>query len=207
MGHLVAREPWGVVDLGTTDGRVFVQQDWFYIWSVVPPASPWTHPEKQHFHNTLDRHVWAQWSDRLRIYPTGAHELARRFGTSGLRLTFDVHWVTRPGHWTVTVRKLVPGGNYRSNVTFATRTIELDSEDLTPHVAANDAGQTGAGFRTGPHEFGHTIRNPDEYNRGAANLADTTSVMNIGQQLRPRHAQLITETLHKLVPACMFRAN
>jgi hypothetical protein len=207
MAHLVAMEPWGAVDLDTTEGRVFVQQDWYYNWSNVAPASAWSLAEKRNFHNTLDRHIWAQWSDRLRIFPSGNNELARRFGTNGLRLTFDVRWITVRGHWTVNVRKLVPGGSYRSNVSFGTRVIELDSEDLTAHPVANAAGKQAAKFRTGPHEFGHTLRNPDEYGQGAANLADTQSVMNIGRQMRPRHAQLIVEVLRKLVPACSFRAT
>lgn len=207
MGHLVAKEPWGTVDLNTTEGRVFVQQDWYYVWTTVGAVSPWTTPEKRHFHNTLDRHIWGQWSDRLRIYPSGAHDLARRFGASGMRLTFDVRWVTGRGHWTVTVRKLVPGGSYRSNVTFASRTIELDSEDLKAHGVANAAGKNTTGFRTAPHEFGHTIGVDDEYNAGSVNLADTQSVMNIGRQLRSRHAQLIVDTLRRLTPACAFRAS
>jgi hypothetical protein len=206
MAHLVAMEPWGAVDLDTTEGRVFVQQDWYYVWSNVPPANDWSLGEKRNFHNTLDRHIWAQWSDRLRIYPSGNHELARQFRTNGLRLTFDVRWITVPGHWTVNVRKLVAGGNYRSNVSFGTRVIELDSEDLTAHTVANAAGKQAPRFRTGPHEFGHTLRNPDEYGQRAANLADTQSVMNIGRQMRPRHAQLIVDTLRRLVPACSFRA-
>jgi hypothetical protein len=206
MGHLVAREPWGVVDMDTSEGRVFVQQDWYYVWRVEPPARRWTLADQRQFHNTLDRQIWRQWSDRLRLYPSGAHDLARRFGARGMRLTFDIRWVTRPGHWTVNVRKLVPGGSYRSNVSFATRVIELDSNDLTPHNVANAAHQGTTGFRTGPHEFGHTMQNPDEYNHGSANLADTHSVMNIGQQLRSRHVQLIVDALRRLVPVCTFRA-
>jgi hypothetical protein len=208
MGHLVSTQLWGVLDLDTTKGIVVVRQDWHYTWNVVAPASAWTLAEKRHFHNTLDRQIWGQWSNRLRIYPSGHHDLARRFGVSGMQLTFDVRWVTRSGQWSVNVRKLVPGGSYVSNVDFANRVIELDSEDLTPHAVVNKAGQQASGFRTVPHEFGHALgtANKDEYKKGSPYLADTKSILNIGRQVRSRHAQLVVDTLHRLVPTCTFRA-
>lgn len=206
MGHLVAREAWAVIDLNTTEGRVWVQEDWQYTWTVMPGARPWTIEQKRHFHNTLDRQVWANWSDRVKIRVAGDHDLARRFGTHGMRLTFDIHWVTKPGHWSVSVRKMPPGSDptsFISNVTFSTRKIELDSADLDSYEPQNAAGQSRR-FFAGPHEFGHTMDNPDEYNADSPQLADTDSIMNIGNQLRPRHLHLIEDALHGLVPACTF---
>jgi hypothetical protein len=208
MGHLVAREPWGTVDLNTTEGRVWVQQNWLYTWTVNPGATAWTIAQKRHFHNTLDRQVWAGWSDRTRVRVAGAGDLARRFAAGGLRLTFDVHWVLASGHWSVRVRKLPAGSNpttFISNVSFTTRQIELDSADLASYVPTNAAGASRT-FRAAPHEFGHTFNNPDEYNAGSPNLVDTNSIMNIGHQVRPRHLTLLLGTLNRLVPGCVFSA-
>ena len=208
MGHLVAREPWGTVDLNTTEGRVWVQQDWFYTWTVNPGAAAWTTTQKQEFHNTLDRQVWAGWSDRIRVRVAGPGEFARRFAGAGLRLTFDVHWVLAAGHWSVRVRKLPAGSNpttFISNVSFTTRQIELDSADLAAYAASNAAGASRT-FRAGPHEFGHTFKNPDEYNAGSPNLVDTSSIMNIGTQVRPRHLTLLLTTLGRLMPGLTFTA-
>jgi hypothetical protein len=72
--------------------------------------------------------------------------------------------------------------------------------------AANDAGQISNRFRSGPHEFGHTMALPDEYNAGSTHLADTTSIMNIGTQVRRRHLQLTVDALNSLLPNVKFTA-
>ena len=205
MAHLVSKLPWGDIDLDTTAGRIFFQQKWKYTWTKVGAASEWTTAQKRNFHNTLDKQVWSVWSMKIKIKAVGG-TLARRF-PAGLPINFDVKWVLAAGHWTVNARKLVPGGNYRSNVLFASRIINLDSEDLTPHSVGNDAGASSDGFRTVPHEFGHTLgnANDDEYTAGAADLADTDSILNIGKQLRGRHLNDIITELNKLVPDSNFR--
>jgi hypothetical protein len=194
------------VDFVMHEARVFVQQEWLYTWTVNPGATAWTIQQKRHFHNTLDRQVWANWSDQIRIRLGGGTALARQFNGRTLRLTFDIRWVLRGGHWSVTVRKLPPGSDpttFISNVTFGTRQIELDSADLAPYQASNAAGQTRT-FRAGPHEFGHTLNNPDEYIAGSPHLPDTSSILNIGNQLRPRHLHLIVAALQGLSRGTTF---
>jgi oligoendopeptidase F len=91
------------------------------------------------------------------------------------------------------------GDNLRNN-TAPTRSIELNTADLAPRGAMNEAGQATANFRTAPHEFGHAIlsgsatAHPDEYVNKSHNVADTSSIMNIGRELRKRHlAAVVTE--------------
>ena len=60
------------------------------------------------------------------------------------------------------------------------------------------------GFRTMTHEFGHTIKSPDEYIATSPFLADTASIMNIGQQIRKRHLELIITQLNTMLPNCQF---
>jgi hypothetical protein len=206
MAHLVKKLDWGDIDLDTKEGRIFFQQKWKYNWTKVGAASDWTLAEKRKFHNTLDKQIWSVWSMKIKIRVTGG-DLARRFRT-GIPINFDVKWVVAGGHWTVNARKLVPGGSYRSNVVYGTRTINLDSEDLVPHKVLNDAGVELEGFRTVPHEFGHALdtdENPDEYKAGSAKLADTGSIMNIGKELRGRHISGILAELDKLAPGTTFR--
>lgn len=200
MSHLVKREPWGVVDFVMDENRVFVQQDWFYTWTVNPGATDWTIQQKRHFHNTLDKQIWGVWSDHVRIKVDGSTPLAKRFHGHPLRLTFDIRWVLKTGHWDVHVRKLPAGSNpttFISNVTFSTRKIELDSADLEAYQASNAAGKTRS-FRAGPHEFSHTMDNPDEYGATSPHLPDTSSIVNIGNQVRPRHLHLTIAALNSL---------
>jgi hypothetical protein len=212
MPHLVANQPWGTVDVVLHEGRIFFQQDWYYEWQVRPPLAPWSTEEKRNLHNTMDRQIWGVWSNRIRIpvrlgpSPNQrARDLVARCGGS-LPINFDIHWVTRPGHYRVNAVKTHPGSSDRSEVSFDTRTITFYSHDLAPSGAVNDAGRQTNNFRTAPHEFGHTIAVDDEYQTGSPHLSDAASIMNIGSRVRPRHLQLIVTTLNGLVPGCIFTA-
>ncbi len=75
---------------------------------------------------------------------------------------------------------------------------------LAPYRTRNAAGDRRTGFRSTPHEFGHTLNNPDEYEAGSPNLGDPDSLMNVGRDVRARHLTLVIGTLNRLVPACRF---
>jgi hypothetical protein len=234
VSHLVSNQPWGSIDLDTTAGRVFFQEEWFYNWTVMPGATPWTVAQRRHFHNTLDRQIWGRWSNRIRLRVSGATPFCRRFAASGVPINFDIRWVLRPGHWTVNARKMPPGSNpttFISNVVLATRVINLDSADLASYAVSNAAGASNPRFAAGPHEFGHTLHNFDEYNaptpptpprslgdlgrfaadfgayaRDLALLLDAASILNIGTQVRARHLHLILQALNGLTPGCTWTA-
>lgn len=210
MTHIVSRQPWATVDIDTNAGRVFFQQTWQYTWTLFTPTVPaWTQRERQNFHNTLDRQIWAAWSNRVRLIVTGTSDFARRFARSGISINFDIRWVTAGGNWNVTVRKMPAGSNpttFISNVNFNTRRIELDTADLSSYNAANAAGASTGRFFAGPHEFGHALHAPDEYNAGNLNLADTQSIMNVGRQIRPRHLREVVALLNTMIPNTTFSA-
>jgi hypothetical protein len=92
----------------------------------------------------------------------------------------------------------------------ARKVIELNTADLAPRGAGNAAGALKTDFRTPPHEFGHAIlshgatANPDEYVSTSGNVADTSSIMNIGRDLRKRHLASVIVELNKLVPGLTF---
>jgi len=208
MSHLVAREPWGAVDLDEHLGRVFVQQTWHYHWMEQGGSTPWTVEEKRNFHRELDHQIWGMWSNRLRLRIIGMTVLARRFSAAGIPINFDIRWVRAGGNWQVNAHKLPPGtamaNAYRPNVTFGTRIINMYTPALAPYRTRNAAGDRRTGFRSTPHEFGHTLNNPDEYEAGSPNLGDPDSLMNVGRDVRARHLTLVIGTLNRLVPACRF---
>ena len=88
--------------------------------------------------------------------------------------------------------------------------IDLNTVDTVPRSAMNQAGQQTTNFRTPPHEFGHTmlsggrVPNPDEYRSTSPNIADTSSIMNIGREVRKRHLAEVIAELNKLVPDLTF---
>jgi hypothetical protein len=210
MGHIVSRQPWGVIDIDTTLGRVFLRQDWHYTWKLYTAGlRPWTYEQKRKFHNTIDRQIWGIWSNRVRLKVSGNADFCKHVAASGVPINFDIRWVTGVGHWSVGVRKMPAGSGrttFRSYVDFAGRKIELDTMDVVPSGAANAAGGSTARFLAVPHEFGHALQAPDEYNAGNPNLTDTNSIMNVGRQIRPRHLQQIVATLNTMIPGVTFTA-
>src|SRR5579884_2345535 len=210
MSHVVSRQPWGTVDIDTRTGVIFIQESWFYSWQILGARIPnWTYQEKRIFHNRLDQEIWGRWSSHFAIRVSGTSSFAHAFASKPLKLEYDIHWVLHGGNWHVNAYKVPRGASpsvYRSNVIFASRTINLYSLIFTPYEAANDAGATRRGFLAGPHEFGHTLENPDEYLRNSRYLSDTDSLMNIGHEVRVRHLHLILETLNTMIPRTEFHA-
>lgn len=218
MGHLVAREPWGVIDLDTTTGRVFVQEDWYYEWNLwAGVTEPWTYEQKRRVHTRIDRQVWGIWSNRIRLTVRGSSQFAQRFGRTVVPVNFDVRWDVRPpAHWTVRVWKMPPGAGptdlHHSHVLPGANIVELNTADLAPRGAGNHGGGSTTNFLTAPHEYGHTIGAPhnfleDEYDAGDAHLHDTNSLMNVGRELRRRHIQGVLTALERLVPRTRFESN
>ena len=91
-----------------------------------------------------------------------------------------------------------PTGLHRSFVLEGTHQIELNTADLAPRAADNAAGASTNRFVTPPHEFAHTITNPDECNVGSPYLIDTQSLVNIGNLVRGRHLHLVVDALNAM---------
>ena len=123
-------------------------------------------------------------------------------------MNFDVRWVLAGGNWQVQAYKTAPNDStfHREWVNYHDRTIALYTSGLRPYNAANEAGVSGPDFLANPHEFGHTMANPDEYLKASPYLGDAKSTMNIGHELRARHLQLLLQGLNCTMPGTTFRA-
>ena len=171
---------------------------------VVPPARAWTYAERRAFHHALDTQVLGLWSNRIRLRTEGSGELCRAHST--VEVEFDVRWALSNPHWRVDVRKMPPGSDpttFISNVEPDQRRIHLDTADVEAYHPRNAAGQRRR-FLALPHEFGHTMDNPDEYGARSPHLIDTDSVMNIGRLVRDRHVRALIDELNLMVPDCTF---
>jgi hypothetical protein len=201
MGHVVRDTSWCVLDIDTSSGRIFMQERWFYVWRVQPPLADWTYRERKAFHDSADRAIWAGWSNRTTLGVAGGSAFARRFRGRGARINLDIKWVTARRHWTVNVTKIPEGQFARSNVRWAARQINLDTND----VIARASGQVPV-----VHEFGHaagntsTLGRGDEYPAASPHVADATSMMHGGTQLRARHFQTIIDELNQMIPDTTF---
>jgi hypothetical protein len=220
MSHVVRKEGWAVVDLGTVGRKIFVRQDWHYSWTVDKGQQPWREDEKTAFHRAVDRAVWGSWSHRVRIQARDMRSTpaSLRTGVTALvagsvfSLSFDVRSVPAAGHWEVTVRKNDPSvkPKPRAEVDFPKKTIRLFTTDLlvTKAKRPDTDDPWHYGFSLIGHEFGHTVGNfgpkGDEYFPTSKHFDDVESIMNIGHQLRARHVTLLCQTLHAMVPGCEF---
>lgn len=211
MGHLTSNHPWGMVDLDTASGRVFVQQDWHYIWCVYAGADPWTYREKYLFHRQADRAIWGIWSNRLVLHVNGTAPFPDR----KIPVNFDIRWkISGSSHFTVLAWKVPPGSGPTdpvwSSVTWHDKRIQLSSADVLPRSAANAAGESTQSFLTIPHEFGHALDDlPDEYNESTPEspnpyLHDRDSIMNVGREIRSRHIEPLCDALKAMVPTATF---
>ena len=205
MGHVVRNKPWGIIDINTSSGLILFQERWQYVWTTTAGQVAWTPAEKRRFHRQVDVQVWNAWSNRIKLSASGAASFCTQHPKA--KINFDIKWVTANAHWTVNVRKLPPGSTpttYISNVDRPNRQVNLDSGDLSSYRPCN-AAAVCRGFKAVPHEFGHTFPGiNDEYGAGHANLADSNSMMNIGDEIRARHLGPILGELNTMIPNCTF---
>jgi hypothetical protein len=214
MPHIVRDIGWGTIDIVVHEHRIFFQQRWLYDWNVAPGQPAWTTPQRRAFHAQVDRLVWRSWSNRVRMRASGRHAIASG-GTWPMNL--DVRWVLRDPQWTVTVTKVAPGTDGVGEVFWTSRRITLNTGDLVPYRACT--AQPAAtrvcrdNFDAVPHEFGHAIGNTavlargDEYQTTSPHLADTTSIMNIGREMRARHFRTIIEQMDLMVPGVTWSVS
>jgi hypothetical protein len=214
--HHVQNTPWGIIDFDEQTGAVLVQQRWLYQWRLWPGVTAtWGYKEKLQFHSTVDKQIWGAWSNKIKLSITGTAAAAKRLAGRPVTMNFDVKWTPgSPTHWKVTAWKMPKGSKptspHRSFVDTITKSIELNTADLAPRGAGNTAGAVNHQFRTAPHEYGHAIlsgsltANPDEYVNTSGHISDSSSIMNIGRDLRKRHLAAVIAELNKLIPNLTF---
>jgi len=227
---------WATIHLDMEFGYVKFLQKWHYVWITANGATPLTNQEKIDFHYRVESEIWTDWNSHrplpggntdptliainkllnahtgIILKVSGTSPFAQKFASTGIAVEFDVLVVTKHPHWTVKVHTMPAGQSFRSHVDVAPRTIHLDSQSVLPSQVCNNATPQVCrpGFITPSHEFGHTIGNivelnkGDEYVRTSRFLGDTDSIMNIGREVRARHFWWIVQELNRLVPATRF---
>lgn len=149
----------------------------------------------------------------------GNSHFAKKFHASGIKVNYDVKWVTIGGHWTVEVYKCPPGAPIATNPHRAQ--VKIEQHKIILHandISLREACTTGTppvcpgnkDFSTSAHEYGHSqtkrlatesyyTANQDEYNPSSPHILDTNSIMNIGNQLRERHISATIDALNELM--------
>ncbi|MBI3461729.1 MAG: hypothetical protein HY000_01515 [Planctomycetes bacterium] len=215
MAHIVRELDWGVIDIVVHESRIFFQQRWKYDWQVKAPLAAWTLKEKRDFHGEVDRQIWASWSNKVKLSVSGTSDFAKKFAGAKLPMNLDVRWVLKDEHWNVTAMKVPATEMPHNTVTWSTRKIVLHTSKLKPYEACNEATPKVCvvGFRSVPHEFGHAVGNTstlgrgDEYASSSSHLADSTSILNIGKELRERHFTTLLEEMNKMIPNTTFAVH
>lgn len=203
MSVVTKELPWARIEVDAFKGVVTVLQRWGYQWVTAMGASAWTDAEKTAFHTKAVQLI------KTRIKKQKLQVSARNLCLvhPKMDLNFDIgRALEKYKHWTVYVRKLPAGSSPTtliSQVDWNTRTIYLDSADLADYKPCNAASVCQT-FNAVPHEFMHTFRGPDEYVSGSPHLSDSSSILNIGDQLRTRHIRVILDELNTMMPGWTF---
>jgi hypothetical protein len=209
MAHIVREFDWGTIDIVVHESRIFFQQRWKYDWQVKAPLPAWTLKEKQEFHREVDKQIWASWSNKVKLSVTGTSDFAKKFAGVKLPMNLDVRWVLKDEQWNVEAIKNPASEMPHNTVTWSTRKIVLHTSKLKAYNACNNATPKvcSVGFRSVPHEFGHALGSDDEYVATSAHLADSTSILNIGKELRERHFTTMLAEMNKMIPDTTFAVH
>lgn len=198
------------IDVSGPKKLIFVQQKWEYTYANSGGTSNWTNKQKADFHNNVDRAIWKSWSGKYSITVSGKSDFATVYKDTVFKVSFDIKKVSSGGHWQVNVTKIPTGSSKTSSVNWGSQKIELDTEDTILRVRDRD----GKKFKQIPaaHEFGHAVGNSkfgpaghgDEYPVTSTYKDEKKSMMNIGAQLKKRHADHIIMELNKMIPDTVF---
>ncbi len=200
------------ISVDATKALIFVQQKWEYTFVTQKGVSKWTGKEKKDFHNAADKAIWARWSGKYKITCSGTSDFARVYKDTVFDVSFDIKYVKSGGHWKVTVTKVPKGSKSpTSSVDWNKQTINLDSED-TKLKDLQGTGKKEDKQSPFAHEFGHAVGNSkhgpaghgDEYKKSSGHFADKSSMMNIGNKLKKRHADHLIMELNKMIKSTTF---
>jgi len=161
----------------------------------------WSRQEKIDFHKATEKIIRKAWGGKFVLEVSGESEFAVYFKGKTFTVFFDVDPRKKGTHWTVFAIKLPLGGSNTSKVNWTKQEITLDSEDLQP---SDKGAGVGVKMDITAHEFGHTNVEPDEYLATNAYKAQKKSIMNLGNQVKKRHAKHLVEELSKIVPNTKF---
>lgn len=200
------------ISIDETSKTILVKQKWKYNWMLSTNSTPWTYLEKKAFHHKADSLIWSIWGGQLKVNTRGTSTFAKANNGQDYSINFDLEWVLSNEHWNVNVTKIPIGSFASSSVSWNSRTINLDTEDILSRkvrtVGAIDYFQHPVA-----HEFGHAVGNSifantgmhgDEYKSTSTFFADKASIMNWGDSIRDRHIDYLLSELNLLIPNTTF---
>ncbi|MDP5218776.1 peptidoglycan-binding protein [Ruegeria sp. 2205SS24-7] len=181
--------------------QIWVRQNWDYVYKTKGKVSKWTSKEKKDFHIETEKIIRKSWGGKFVLDVSGTSDFAKYFAGKKFTVFFDVDPRKKGKHWTVFAMKIPKGGSNVSKVNWGKQEITLDTEDLQP---ANKGAGDGVKMDVAAHEFGHAIGQPDEYKKSNAFHHHKKSIMNLGNQVKKRHAKHLVEQLNKMIPNTSF---
>lgn len=192
MIHFVKNTSEFIIDLNTIENYFFISSHWQYSFKNKAGTTPWTEPEKMNFHNRADQLIWRCWSSKYQLQVKGTSDFAKKNLNTLFTVNFDIKRVYSNPHWTVEAIKILPGDFNQSHIKWFSHQITLDTEDVKLFNRFNSAKTYGQYPIS--HEFGHVTGNiplyglhGDEYLPASIYHSDTSSILNIGNQIRARH--------------------
>ncbi|WP_217701935.1 peptidoglycan-binding protein [Phaeobacter sp. HF9A] len=188
-------------ELTGANQKIWVRQYWHYIFKTKGAVKKWTSKEQKDFHKETEKIIRKAWGGKFVLAVSGTSDFAKYFKDKTFTVFFDVDPRKKGKHWTVFALKIPKGGSNTSKVNWSKQEITLDTEDLQPE----DKG-AGGGVKmdVAAHEFGHAIGQPDEYKASNAFHAHKKSIMNLGNQVKKRHAKHLVDELNKMIPDTTF---
>ncbi len=183
---------------------ILVRQYWKYNYSEKKGASKWTSKEKKAFHKNIEKVIRAAWGGKFVLDVDGDSDFAKYYDKKPFSVKFDIDPKNSGAHWTIQAIKIPKGGFSRSWVNWGKQTIQLDTEDM---VEVNKGGGTGVTQSGAAHEFGHTIKSPDEYIGITFHRFQKKSIMHSGMKIKKRHAKYLVDQLNKMIPGTKFKVT
>lgn len=188
-------------ELTGANQKIWIRQYWDYVYKTKGKVKKWTKQEKKDFHTETEKIIRKAWGGKFVLEASGTSDFAKYFKGKTFTVYFDVDPRKKGKHWTANVTKIPKGGSNVSKVKWSSQVIILDSEDLQP---ADKGAGGGVKMDVAAHEFGHTLGQPDEYKASNAFHSHKKSIMNLGNEVKKRHAKHLVEELSKMIPDTTF---
>ncbi len=179
-------------------------QHWYFDFQL-----PLTDTEKNNLMNQAASQVHQVWSDKYPLRPTPFGIRATcPCSVDGVALSVNI--IPQEGEKRGRGIRVTVRPSLRANVNPLNGNIELEHNSSTSDIRGTQY-PTGLQY-TVAHEFGHTIDITDEYAAwtgffSPSTQEDTYSMMNTGNEVRPRHYQYFADLISRDVLGCRFNPN
>jgi hypothetical protein len=206
MSHVIAKRPWGTLDVDTSKGVILLREDWECVWRVVGAGvTPSSLVEMHRFQGIVNHEVWGGWNNgeqwsKFALKTKGSSPFAQGFAGKTLNINTDIRWVLRGGHWKVVVNKVprgIPFSMAHSDVDLEKRRIVLFSIFSENDAESHHSSPWSYDYVHGRPQIPHEDRNVSLFN-------DSDSIRNVAGTMRQYHMQRVIETLNTMIPETLF---